>query len=116
MEQLWVEASTLASSRLVVVEARATLVRAAQSRRITSRGFAGAKSIVDALLGEVHLIEPAPRIVARAADLAERHRLRSLDAVHLASALALGDPEVVVATWDADLGSAARAEGLALAA
>jgi hypothetical protein len=116
MEQLWVEASSLAASRLVLVEARAALVRAAHNRRITSTGFASAKAIVEALLREVHLVEPEPKIVVHAADLAERHRLRALDAVHLASALALGDPEVVVATWDIDLGTAASAEGLALAA
>jgi hypothetical protein len=80
------------------------------------KGFSAAKATVDRLFGEVDFVQPRPAIITHAADLAERHRLRSLDAVHLASALALGDPEVVLATWDADLGSAARAEGLALAA
>jgi len=49
--------------------------------------------------------------LARAAgDLAERHALRGYDAVHLASALAIGDPGLVIATWDRDLASAALAQ------
>jgi glutamate formiminotransferase len=48
--------------------------------------------------------------------LAERHALRAYDAVHLASALALADPDVVVATWDQNLRAAAAAEGFTVAA
>src|SRR6201999_2901363 len=48
--------------------------------------------------------------LARAAgELAERHALRGYDAVHLASALAIEDEGLVVATWDRDLATAALA-------
>jgi hypothetical protein len=41
-----------------------------------------------------------------------RHRLPAPAAVHLASALALRAPDLVVACWDDELAAAARAEGL----
>lgn len=116
MRRLWEEASTLAASSLIVVEARAALTRAARSRRITGNGFAAAKATVDRLLGEVDFVEPQPAIITHAADLAERHGLKTVDAVHLASALSFRDPEVVVATWDEELRAAAPGEGLTLAA
>jgi predicted nucleic acid-binding protein len=52
--------------------------------------------------------------VARAAgELASEHSLRGYDGVHLASALAVKD-EVVLVTWDADVGDAARRTGTLL--
>lgn len=45
-----------------------------------------------------------------AGELAERHALRGYDAVHLASATAIDDPDLVIATWDRDLASAAIAK------
>jgi predicted nucleic acid-binding protein len=40
--------------------------------------------------------------------------LRGYDAVHLASALAIDSPDVVLATWDRALAAAAVEEGLAV--
>jgi len=56
-------------------------------------------------------------VLERAVEVARRHALRSLDAIHLASALtgAEGDPEPLrFGSLDARLNAAARAEGLAL--
>jgi hypothetical protein len=47
--------------------------------------------------------------------LARVHALRGADAVHLASALAIGDPELVIAVWDRRLHAGADAAGLAVA-
>jgi uncharacterized protein len=116
MRRLWEEASTLAASSLIVVEARAALTRAVRSRRITTKGFSAAKVTVDRLLGEVDFVQLRSPIIMHAADLAERHGLKTVDAVHLASALSFRDPEVVVATWDEELRAAAPGEGLTLAA
>jgi predicted nucleic acid-binding protein len=116
MRRLWEEASTLAASSLIVVEARAALTRAVRSRRITTKGFSAAKATVDRLLGEVDFVQPRSSIITHAADLAERHGLKTVDAVHLASALSFRDPEVVIATWDEELRAAAPGEGLTLAA
>jgi predicted nucleic acid-binding protein len=53
-------------------------------------------------------------LVERAAALAVSHRLRSLDALHLASALLLPREELAFASWDDRLSAAAAAEGLVL--
>jgi uncharacterized protein len=52
--------------------------------------------------------EPLAR---HAGDLATQHALRGYDAVHLACALHLEGDEILVATWDDALNSAARATG-----
>ena len=48
----------------------------------------------------------------QAAKLAVRHGLRTLDALHLAAALATADDDPTFVTWDVALHRAARAEGL----
>jgi hypothetical protein len=48
----------------------------------------------------------------RAGQLARTHALRGADAVHLASALAIGDPGLVLAAWDRRLHAGAQAMGL----
>lgn len=49
-----------------------------------------------------------------ASSLAVRHGLRGMDAIHLGSALLVAHRSTLLVTWDAELGRAARAEGLAL--
>ena len=51
-------------------------------------------------------------LVESAARLALARDLRSLDAVHLAAALLLEDEDLVMASWDRRLHSAAEEEGL----
>lgn len=53
-------------------------------------------------------------VAEEAAELAIETGLRSLDAIHLAAALALPNGEVTLATWDARLHAAARERGLTL--
>lgn len=48
----------------------------------------------------------------RAVVMAARHGLNSLDAIHLASALAVATDDLTFATWDRRLHQAAAAEGL----
>ncbi len=64
---------------------------------------------------QLRLVEPTASVIRAAGQIAEEYGLRAYDAVHLASALSLGDRQVVVATWDADLARAAREVGLAVA-
>ncbi len=49
-----------------------------------------------------------------AGELSADHGLRGCDAVHLASALALNATDVLLATWDETLASAALATGTLL--
>jgi predicted nucleic acid-binding protein len=58
------------------------------------------------------VIEVDQDLVERGAALAVKLELRSLDALHLASALLLPRTDLVMATWDRRLHAGARAEGL----
>lgn len=60
------------------------------------------------------VVEVDEGLVERAAKLATKRELRSLDALHLAAALVLPRSDLVFATWDIRLHAAAREEGFAL--
>ena len=60
-------------------------------------------------------VELTPRVERHAGELAGRRALRGADAVHLASALAVGSADLVVAVWDRRLHAGAVAEGVAVA-
>jgi predicted nucleic acid-binding protein len=60
------------------------------------------------------IVEVDQRLVRDAAELAIERRLRSLDALHLAAALALPQDELLLATWDRRLHSAGTSEGIRL--
>jgi uncharacterized protein len=60
------------------------------------------------------IVEVDQPLVEHAAKLALNRDLRSLDSLHLAAALVLPGEELVFATWDRRLHTAARAEGLLL--
>ena len=65
---------------------------------------------VEDVLGAVVLMDVTPAILARAAELAPRE-LRTLDAIHLATALSASDTSLDFITCDARLAQAARAHG-----
>jgi uncharacterized protein len=50
-----------------------------------------------------------------AGQLARSHALRGADAVHLASALAIDDPDLIIAVWDRRLHTGAVTAGLHIA-
>jgi uncharacterized protein len=113
-DELWDRAGIVASSRLIYPEARAAVAAARRSGRIDSRTLRSAVRRVDDLYGELRVIGVDAQLVQAAGDLAELHGLRGYDAVHLASALAIGEPDLVIATWDHDLQEAAVACGYAV--
>src|SRR5258708_16191037 len=57
-------------------------------------------------------VELTSAVEREAGELARRHALRGADAVHLASALAIGDVDLVFAGWDQHLHAGARAARL----
>lgn len=59
----------------------------------------------------ISFIELSEVVCERAVSVAERRDLKTLDAIHLASALVLDPDAVVFATFDRRLHAAARAEG-----
>lgn len=50
-------------------------------------------------------------LVCAAGDLADRHRLRAADAIHLASAVRIAEADTAFITFDVRLREAAAAEG-----
>jgi len=61
------------------------------------------------------VIDLGEDLAYEAGDAAELHGLTAGDAIHLAVASGLGDPELVLATWDQRLHRAAVEAGLAVA-
>lgn len=60
------------------------------------------------------VVEVDADLCERAAELAPRHGLRTLDALHLAAALLADREQLVVATWDERLRRAGEASRLTL--
>jgi predicted nucleic acid-binding protein len=113
--ELWDGCDTALSSRLAYPEVRAALAASRRNRDLTASGFAEAERAWDELWAATRCGELTPAVERQAGHLAGLHALHGADAVHLASALAVGDPTLVVAVWDRRLHSAARAERLAVA-
>jgi hypothetical protein len=81
--------------------------------RIDAGVLRSAVRAIDRLYTELQIVGLDSDLSRLAGDLAERHGLRGYDAVHLATAVAIGDPELLVATWDQDLSAAVTACGYA---
>jgi predicted nucleic acid-binding protein len=113
--RLWDEADRAVSSRLVYVEGRAALAMAHRMKRVDGRGLRAGVEELEALYEQVDAVEVTGDLVREAGALAERFGLRGYDAVHLASAQLVDDPELVFASGDQDLLGAARALGIATA-
>lgn len=106
----WVlEQSRLVTNRISSVE----VVRAL--RRKGAQGSRRALGAVQAAFQSVAILELDAAVAERAANLVPP-TLRSLDAVHLASALSLADEVDVLVTYDQRLADAARAASLTVVA
>jgi predicted nucleic acid-binding protein len=113
--QLWDGATRVASVRLVYPEARAALAQARRQDRLTARQLRTAVRSLDEIYTQLDTVEVTETLAHHAGELAEQHRLRGYDAVHLAAALLISDPDLVLATGDLELLAAATASGLATA-
>ncbi|MGL5852033.1 MAG: type II toxin-antitoxin system VapC family toxin [Phycicoccus sp.] len=91
----------LVSSALLQVEARRGTLRRAPLRLPQ----------VDVVLSEVEVVEIGDAVIESAGRLADP-RLRSLDAIHLATALLVGEDVDALLTYDDRLAEAAREHGL----
>jgi len=113
--ELWSRASSRLASRLVYPEARAALAAARRLARIDARTHRAAVDDLVAACAAVRLVGVDWQLALSAGDVAERYALRGYDAVHLATALSIDDPELVLVTWDRDLARAAISAGRCVA-
>lgn len=112
---LWDGSDAPLSSRLSYPEVRAALAAARRNGDLDSAAFDQAQRAWDDLWAATRPVELTSAVERRAGELAATHALRGADAVHLASALAVADPALVVAVWDRRLHAGVVAAGLGVA-
>lgn len=113
--QLWDAADRVVSARLVYPEGRAALAQAHRLGRLTARQLRAAVDELGDRYNQLDLVEIDQELALRAGELAEKHRLRGYDAIHLEAANTVRDPDLVVVAGDGALLHAADEEGLATA-
>ena len=110
--QLWDGCDAAVASRLAYPEVRAALAAAARNHDLAEADLDDAERAWDRYWASTRPVELTVAVEQHAGQLARTHALRGADAVHLASALAIGDPGLVLAAWDRHLHAGAQAEGL----
>jgi uncharacterized protein len=113
--ELWDACDAAVASRLAYPEVCAALAAAARNHDLSDHDLDTAERAWDGYWAAIRPVELTPAVEQQAGQLARAHALRGADAVHLASALAIGDPELVVAAWDRRLHTGAQAAGLRVA-
>jgi predicted nucleic acid-binding protein len=111
--ELWGTRQRVASSILAHPEGCAALAAAHRGGRLSAAGHSRAREEFEALQDEMLLIGVDRALTRHAGQLAEDHSLRGYDAVHLASALALGEERTLV-TWDRALRDAAARSAIGI--
>jgi uncharacterized protein len=112
---LWNACDVALSSRLAHPEVLAVLAAAGRSHDLTKSEVSAAASDWELFWSSMRPVELSADVERAAGSLAASHQLRGADAVHLASALALGSTDITVAVWDKRLHAGAAAVGLAVA-
>ncbi|HWC12275.1 MAG TPA: type II toxin-antitoxin system VapC family toxin [Acidimicrobiales bacterium] len=112
---LWDGCDAAASSRLAYPEVRAALAAAHRDHDLDRDGLEQAEQSWEEFWRATRPVELTPAVERHAGELAARYALRGADAVHLASALAISDPGLIVAVWDRRLRAGALAVRLGVA-
>jgi uncharacterized protein len=113
--ELWDGCDAAVSSRLAYPEIRAALAAATRNHDLDEEDLDAAEAAWEEYWAATRPVELTAAVERHAGKLAKLHALRGADAVHLASALAIGDPGLIVAVWDRRLHVGAAAAGLRLA-
>jgi uncharacterized protein len=112
---LWDGCDAALSSRVAYPEVRAALAAAARNHDLTDSELDTAERDWDDYWAATRPVELTAAVEQHAGQLARTHALRGADAVHLASALAIGDPELIIAVWDRRLHAGVQAAGCQVA-
>ena len=109
--QLWDGCDAAVASRLAYPEVRAALA-AARNHDLDEADLNDSEQTWDSYWAATRPVELTAAVERHAGQLARTYALRGADAVHLASALAIGDPDLILAAWDRRLHAGAQAAGL----
>ena len=114
VRELMASVEGAASSNVLRVELRGSLARMLRSSRLDGSAYDRARADFEQDWPAMTIVPATGVVVEQAAELAERHFLKTLDAIHIASALALSrrGEELVLSSWDRPLLDAAVAEGI----
>jgi uncharacterized protein len=113
--ELWDGCDAAVSSRLAYPEVRAALAAAAQNHDLATEDLDAAEQAWSGYWAATRPVELTAAVEQHAGRLADLHSLRGADAVHLASALAIADTDLIVAVWGRRLHAGAQAAGLRVA-
>lgn len=113
-KSLFEAATEVFTASVGYVEARSALGRLARAGRVRGADRNRARAELERVWLASSVVHLDRDLVARAGDVSELQGLRAGDAIHLTSALVLDEPELVFATWDQELGRAAREAGFAV--
>jgi uncharacterized protein len=113
--ELWDGCDAAVSSRLAYPEVRAALAAAARNHDLAPEDLDAAEQTWSGYWAATRPVELTAAVEQHAGLLAGLHSLRGADAVHLASALAIGDTDLIVAVWDRRLHAGAQDAGLRVA-
>ena len=97
------------AARHTYVEVRRTLARA-----LGGRELAAARAAFESFWGLPMIVELTETVCRRAADIGEEYGSRTLDALHLAAAEAVGLSDLAFHTYDVRQAAVARALGWAV--
>jgi predicted nucleic acid-binding protein len=112
---MWDGCDAAISSRLAYPEVRAALAAAARNHDLDEKDVATAERAWEDYWAATRPVELTAAVERHAGQLAQLHALRGADAVHLASALAVSEAELIIAVWDQRLHAGARASRLRVA-
>jgi predicted nucleic acid-binding protein len=112
--ELWDGCDVPVSSRLAYPEVRSALAAAGRDGRLDEAGQQEAEHVWEDFWSVTRAVELTEAVARHAGRLASNFALRGADALHLASLLALGVDDVVLAVWDIRLRAGAQAAGVSV--
>jgi predicted nucleic acid-binding protein len=113
--RLWDGCDAALASRLAYPEVRAALAAATRNHDLGDDALHAAEDAWEEFWAATRPVELTLAVEKHAGELAGKHALRGADAVHLASALAIGDPDLIIAAWNRRLHAGALAAGISVA-
>jgi len=113
--QLWDGYDAAVASRLAYPEVRSALAAAGRNHDLTKGELNSAEQMWDEYWAATRAVEMTAAVEQRAGQLASARALRGAAAIHLASALAIADPDLVMAVWHRRPHAGARSASLRVA-